>query len=218
MSQDTGRAPRGNARGELARVRLLEAALESFARKGFHGTSTRDIAEAAGMSPAAVYVHYPTKEQLLYELSRAGHHKVRSRMDDAVARHTEPADRLREVVREFAAWHARSQVQARVVQYEMAALDPGHAAEIAALRRDIETLMRRLLIDGHDAGVFRVDDPPMTALAILSLGIDVARWYRPGGEWSPERIGDQYARMALDLVHYAPKAPPSRRRSRSSGA
>ncbi|MET0419215.1 MAG: TetR/AcrR family transcriptional regulator [Actinoplanes sp.] len=206
MAEDTARAARSNARGELARVRLLDAALQSFARRGFHGTGTRDIAEAAGMSPAAVYVHYQSKEQLLFELSLSGHQKVRQRMDDAEARSGDPAQRLRGVVREFTAWHARSQVHARVVQYEMAALSPEHAAEIAGLRRGIEAVMRTLLTDGNEAGVFRVADPPITALAILSLGIDVARWYRPDGEWQPEQIGDRYAEMALDLAKWTGRA------------
>jgi AcrR family transcriptional regulator len=201
ISQMT-RGTSGNARGDLARVKLLDVALQAFARKGFHGTGTRDIAEAAGMSPAAVYVHYRSKEQLLFELSMTGHRRVRQFMDEAAARSADPAGRLREVVREFTAWHARSQVHARVVQYEMGALTPEHAAEVAGLRRGIEALMRGLVTDGRDAGVFRVANPPMAALAILSLGIDVARWYRPDGAWRPEDIGDQYAELALDLVRW----------------
>ncbi|WP_433306411.1 TetR/AcrR family transcriptional regulator [Actinoplanes sp. CA-030573] len=196
------RGTAGNARGDLARTRLLDAALASFAAKGFHGTSTRDIAEAAGMSPAAVYVHYRSKEELLFALSLAGHERVRRSMREAAARSADPAERLRAVVREFAAWHARSQIRGRVVQYEMAALTPGHAAEITAIRREIEATMRELVTDGRDAGVFGVAEPRIAALAILSLGIDVARWYRPDGAWSPDDIGAHYGELALDLVRW----------------
>ncbi|WP_433605068.1 TetR/AcrR family transcriptional regulator [Dactylosporangium sp. CA-139114] len=202
------RGTTGNARGELARARLLDAALQSFARRGFHGTGTRDIAEAAGMSPAAVYVHYRTKEELLFELSLAGHRQVRQVMDEALtgssaeAGPADPARRLRDVVRAFTSWHARAQIHARVVQYEMAALSPQHATEIAGLRREIESLMRRLVTDGRDAGVFGVANPRLAALAILSLGIDVARWYRPDGAWGPDEIGAQYGDLALDLVRW----------------
>jgi AcrR family transcriptional regulator len=41
-------------RAEATRARLVEAAIAAFAEKGFHGTTTRDIAAAAGMSPAAL--------------------------------------------------------------------------------------------------------------------------------------------------------------------
>ena len=49
-----------------ARTRLARAAVDAFATKGFHGTTTRDISIAAGMSPAALYVHHRSKEELLF--------------------------------------------------------------------------------------------------------------------------------------------------------
>ena len=50
------------------RVRILDAATQAFAAKGFHGTTTRDISNLAGLSPAGVYVHYPSKEDLFFHL------------------------------------------------------------------------------------------------------------------------------------------------------
>src|SRR5580658_7099946 len=46
--------------------RILLAAVECFAKTGFHAASTRDIAKKAKLSPAAVYVHFHSKEELLY--------------------------------------------------------------------------------------------------------------------------------------------------------
>src|SRR5260370_6262360 len=45
-----------------ARGRILEAALEVFARKGYHGASVDDIVRASGTSKGAVYHHSPNKE------------------------------------------------------------------------------------------------------------------------------------------------------------
>jgi AcrR family transcriptional regulator len=56
--------------------RLLVAAVEAFAERGYHATTTRDIAGRAGMSPAALYIHYKTKEELLHRISRIGHEKA----------------------------------------------------------------------------------------------------------------------------------------------
>ena len=181
--------------------RLLEAASQAFADKGFHATTTRDIAARAGMSPAAVYVHFATKEALLYELSLVGHraalHVVASAAGSAA---DDPRTRLGAVVSEFAAWHARHRRTARVVQYELAALTPGHRKVIAALRRDIQEQVRTLLDAGVRAGDFVVPDVEGTALALLSLVVDVARWYRPDGPRSPEDIGALYADLALRMV------------------
>jgi hypothetical protein len=46
----------------------------------------------------------------------------------------------------------------------------------------------------------------MAALALLSLGIDIARWYRDEGTWTPEDIGDNYAELALRIVGANPRS------------
>jgi AcrR family transcriptional regulator len=84
-----------------ARDRLIAAAIEAFAAKGFHGTSTRDIAAAAGMSPAALYVHYRSKEELLYLICRLGHERTLRLVRDSVATSEDPVERLLAVVRVF---------------------------------------------------------------------------------------------------------------------
>jgi hypothetical protein len=53
---------------------------------------------------------------------------------------------------------------------------------------------------GAAAGEFEVSDTPATALAILSLAIDLARWYQPGSRHTPEELGDLYAGLALRMV------------------
>ena len=81
------RVPIAAARREPdARTRLLAAAVEAFAAKGFHGTTTRDISTAAGMSPAALYVHHRSKEELLHQISLAGHERILALVSEAVGR------------------------------------------------------------------------------------------------------------------------------------
>lgn len=50
------------------RDRILEVALELFAHQGYEGTSIRDIAERMTMTKAAVYYHFPSKEDLLADV------------------------------------------------------------------------------------------------------------------------------------------------------
>lgn len=46
------------------RNQLLEAALEVFARKGFEGTTTKEVAAAAGVTEAIIFRHFPSKQAL----------------------------------------------------------------------------------------------------------------------------------------------------------
>lgn len=199
MSQITDSAGGTPSRPD-ARDRLVAAAVEAFAAKGFHGTTTRDIASAAGMSPAALYVHHRSKEDLLYLISRSGHEATLQLVEEGVAGSPDPVEQLVAVVRAFTIHHARGHTRARIVNYDLAALSPEHLEEIAGIRREIEGQVRRVVESGVESGVFRTPSPRMTALALLSLGIDVARWYRDEGEWSPEDIADHYCELALRMV------------------
>ncbi|WP_031464528.1 TetR/AcrR family transcriptional regulator [Sciscionella sediminilitoris] len=187
-------------RSDATRARLLDAATAAFAERGFHGTTTRDIAEAAGMSPAALYVHHKSKEELLYLISRSGHENTLRIITEAIESAGDPAAALRAVVRDFAAHHAQGHTGARIVNYELAALTPAHHAEIRDIRHRIQHAVRELVERGAEAGVFDVPDPSIAAVAVLSLGIDIARWYRDEGRWSPEDVAEHYAAIALRIV------------------
>lgn len=193
-----------------ARARLLAAAVTAFAEKGFHGTTTRDIARLAGMSPAALYVHHRSKEELLYLISRAGHAATLDLLRTAGGSSTDPVERLRAAVRAFAVQHARGHTWARIVNYELAALDAEHRAEIEGLRHAMDAEMQALVRAGVRSGDFACPDPRIAAAGLLSLGVDLARWYRDDGGWTPEQIGEQYADLALRIVGAGPTTRPPR--------
>ncbi|NLG48163.1 TetR/AcrR family transcriptional regulator [Gordonia sp. (in: high G+C Gram-positive bacteria)] len=205
MTEDPGPGGPAATRSETTRRRLLDAALVAFAERGFHGTTTRDIAGAAGMSPAAVYVHYRSKEELLFALSRAGHEATIGVLDAADDPDASPADRLDAVMRAFAQWHADGHTSARIVNYELEALEPDHHSEILVLRREITRRVRAIVDAGIANGGFDVDDPHTTTNSLLSMGIDIARWYSKSGPLSPEQIGDFYAMLALRVVGAPPR-------------
>lgn len=180
--------------------RLLIAAVEAFAERGYHATTTRDIASRAGMSPAALYIHYRTKEDLLLRISRIGHEKALEILKDAAAEEGTASERLSEAVRSFVRWHAARHLTARVVQYELDSLGEEHRPEIVALRRESDATVREIINDGVKAGEFDVPDVPGTTLAVLSLCIDVARWFNTEGRRTPDEVGALYADLVLRMV------------------
>lgn len=187
-------------RADATRERLLAAAIEAFAAKGFHGTTTRDIAAAAGMSPAALYVHHRSKEELLHLISRRGHERTLELVQEARASAGPPVEQLRSVAAAFAAHHARAHTTARIINYELASLADEHAAEIAELRRRIDSELRDLVRTGVEEGSFDCPDPRLAAAALLSLGIDIARWYHEDLAWTPDQLAEAYGEFALRIV------------------
>ncbi|MEU3188500.1 TetR/AcrR family transcriptional regulator [Streptomyces sp. NPDC006923] len=213
QTADGENTPWGEVTPEAAR-RLLVAAVEAFAERGYHATTTRDIAGRAGMSPAALYIHYKTKEELLHRISRIGHDRALELLSAAADREGTAAERLADAVRSFVRWHAERHTTARVVQYELDALGEEHRAEIVELRRRTDAVVRRILGDGVRDGEFDVPDVPGTTLAVLSLCIDVARWFNTAGRRTPDEVGALYADLVLRMVS-APRGPGAARKPRA---
>jgi AcrR family transcriptional regulator len=192
--------------------RILLAGLAAFAKHGFQAATTREISEGAGMSPAALYVHYKAKSDLLYEISRIGHQSVLDDVEEALRdAPQDPEQRIRRFVAAFAKWHADHHVVARVIQYELKALPRRQFRKIAELRNRFEELLGTELQAGVKAGVFDIAELDATTLAILSLCIDLARWYHPSDDHkTSDEVGQLYADLVARMI--LPRSPAAARR------
>jgi len=188
-----------------AQLRFLDAAVDEFAEQGYGGATTRDIAARAHRSAAALYVHYPTKEDLLFAVCERAHEQALECLQAAYDSRTDPEDRLREMVSHFSVWHMDHVRSARVSQYELRALSPNHRAQILSHRREFHRVMRSALQAGVRVGVFDVDDVHRTAHSLLALGVDVVRWFDPDLESDVAGIARHNADLAVRMVRSIPR-------------
>jgi AcrR family transcriptional regulator len=200
--------------GEVPRA-LLTSAVRCFASNGYHATTTRDIAEGVGLSPAALYVHFPSKELVLFEIIRTGHERVLDHVrDPSVLAVEDSAERLHAIIYRYASWHARHHVAARVCQMELAGLTAEHYDEVLELRHETNAFFRDAVARGVADGSFGKVDVERVTRAMLSLCIDLVRWYRLDGPDSPEQLGGFYADLALKMA----ADPPAVRGGEAGGA
>jgi AcrR family transcriptional regulator len=129
------------------RERILDVALDLFTEKGFDGTSLREIAERLGVTKAALYYHFASKDDILLAL----HMRLHAFGKDALVKMTEDepvslqawAALLDEMVgqmlaqRQIFLMHQRNQ----------AALEKLHREEHDAEHEDLQTRFRKLLDD-----------------------------------------------------------------------
>ena len=85
--------PLDNVRSDR-RVEIVEKAAHLFGTKGYGRTSMRDIAAAVGILPGSMYYHFPSKEALLAAIHEEAVDRSVAAVQAAVARHTDPWDRL----------------------------------------------------------------------------------------------------------------------------
>ncbi len=179
--------------------RFLMAAVSAFAGRGYHATTTRDIASLAGSSPAGIYTYYSTKADLLFEISVIAHDRILADIEEAVASSDNPVGRVAAMVRASVLWHAEEHVLARVVNADFRSLDVTRVAKILKVRRTISQIVRNEVQLGVDAGVFSVDHIEGTAIAMLRL-MDVAPWYNERGAMSPSQLADVYVELILKMI------------------
>ncbi|MFT4125312.1 MAG: TetR/AcrR family transcriptional regulator [Gordonia sp. (in: high G+C Gram-positive bacteria)] len=188
------------AQESAAARRIQDAATACFAANGYAGTSTRQITARLGMSAAAMYPHFSSKEELLFAIALDGHRSVLAVMTAADDPGAPFAARLDAVVAAFAQWQARHHQLARVVQYELGALTAAHRRTVTRLRRETTALLDAIVVGGVAAGEFGADDPAEVVLAISSLCVDVCRWFPSRTHRDPVTLGCAYARMARRLA------------------
>lgn len=182
--------------------RVLESAVECFARQGYHGTTTRQIAQLSGLSPGGAYVHFESKTDILYAIALWGHHTSlntveRALLDAGDERHE---TQLRRVVHALVTWHVDFQHLARVIAYEQDLLPEKYKATMRPFRRRFFSIVEDIISAGQDNDEFHVIARQETTRALLSMCTDVARWYRPGREPGPAMLADRYSDIAVRLV------------------
>ncbi|MCP3751602.1 TetR/AcrR family transcriptional regulator [Pseudomonas sp. SBB6] len=72
------------------RKQILDAAIECFARSGFHSTSTAQICAAAGMSPGNLFHYFPSKNAIIEAIAQDDQHG----MAELIAHHAKAKDAL----------------------------------------------------------------------------------------------------------------------------
>jgi AcrR family transcriptional regulator len=198
--------------------RILLAAVDSFSKTGFHAASTREIAKKAKLSPAAVYVHFQSKEELLYTVVTIISEWVFDQVNAAARERGLPAERLRRVVQVHVASHAAMRTAMFVANFEFHSLNATQRKKILRYRDAIEQVFEECIQAGCDEGSFHVQNIGLTRVAMVSLCVSVLNWFSPGGKLSPEQVGDYYADLVLSMLRADDRLPAARSGPRAAQA
>jgi AcrR family transcriptional regulator len=183
-----------------SRRRILVAAVELFATEGYHPTTTRKIAQVVGMSPAAVYVHYQAKVELLCEIGAVGYSALIAEVRAASEDSSGPADQLARMMSAFVRWQIGHRALARVMQSALDELEDPTRQRILTLQAALGGLFESVLAAGARAGELSVDADVVipAARALQSIGFDLPRW--PWSDDDDARVGHAYAGLALRML------------------
>jgi AcrR family transcriptional regulator len=178
--------------------RITDAALTLFAERGFTATGIRDIADAAGLSTAALYHYMGTKEDLLLHIMTEGLRRFASASRQAVADLAGPPRHIVALTRVHVATEVLQRRMSLVIDQEVRSLSTPEP--VLALRDDYESLWAHAISLGVQTGEFRIADPALGRLALLEMCNGVAHWFSANGRLTLGQVCDAFSEMALALL------------------
>ena len=106
------------------RLQIVDASVKLFIEKGFHKTTTREIAREAGISTGLLYEYVRTKEDVLYLVCDAIHGQVEQAVAEAIQKAETGRDVLSQMIREYFLVCDRMSDHILLVYQETRALPP----------------------------------------------------------------------------------------------
>lgn len=175
---------------------ILQAALENFVHGGFHGTSIRQLAHAAGLSVPGLYHHHQSKQAILAEIDRLAMTDLWSRSVEALSDGPqEPLARFERLIECLLLFHAQQSDIAFIAFSEIRSLQgESRDAHIAARDRQ-QQLLDDVVAECVSDGSFATEFPRDASRAITTICTGVSQWYRPGGELDPAGVAERYGKI-----------------------
>lgn len=183
---------------------ILDAAAAVFAEKGYHGSSTKDIADRLGIRQGSLYYYFPSKEVALAEVCWIGVDGFVKGLQSILGGDGSTATKIRAAVQNHMAPMATRHHYVKVFLKERHNLTAGTGAEVTQRADEYERLLDRLLAEGIAAGALRATlDRRLAALAVLGLCNSAIDWFDPA-RGGIERIADEFADILIEGLSITP--------------
>lgn len=157
---------------EKRREQIIEAAVDLFIHKGFHKTTTREIARASGFSIGTLYEYIESKEDVLYLVCDAIHGEVENRLREAITFKGTGLKILKMALRSF--FRVMDQMSDRVLLiYQETKSLPGETLRYVLGKEEaITAIFEEILQKGISDGSIKVDEKQVKLMAanIVVLG------------------------------------------------
>lgn len=182
----------------MTRDQILEAAAQIFSEKGFHAASMRDIADAVDLRKASLYHHVSSKQEILVDLLDTALDVLIASMEEVVSQELSPEDKLRLAMKTYLDILTQRRNLSSVLLLEHRSLEPEFHKRHIPRRDKFEGLVRGIVEEGIEQGVFACENPRLAVKTVLGVINWTIMWYRPGGGQTPAEIADFNADLLIE--------------------
>ncbi len=162
---------------EATRQRLLDAAEQVFAEKGYHGAGVDDIIRASDSSKGGFYFHFPNKQAIFLALVDALTPKLAASIDRAIAAESDPVAQLDAALRTVLDLFARHRRLSKILLVEAVGLGHGFDEKLMRTRGEFARMIQGYLDRAVAAGAIAPQDTVTISWAWFgAINEIVVRW------------------------------------------
>jgi TetR/AcrR family transcriptional regulator len=187
--------PSRSAQRDLKREALLRAAVSAFNRHGFHQTSLEEIAQKLGVTKAALYYYFPTKNALLTACFDEAMKIARESLARAKREGRNGREKAIIMLRRYLEAVTDELSQSLLLTADHA-LTPGERKRMVEQRDAFEKELRGLVREGIRDGSIVPCDPKLVIFLMLGAVHWVPKWFTPAGPWSHAQV----AKATTDML------------------
>jgi len=167
-----------------------------FRDRGFAATGMRDIADAAGLSPANLYHYFKGKDEILFYCQD----RALDRMLDGIGRVKRRRGPVPARLRDVLVSHMRvllDEIEGASAHVQTDSLSPLLRARIVRKRDAYEQALRGLIATGIARGECAGVDPAVAARAMLGALNWTVTWFTHAGPMSSAQVGNEIAGLLV---------------------
>ncbi|MED4601013.1 TetR/AcrR family transcriptional regulator [Paenibacillus validus] len=176
--------------GSDTKTEILDIALSLFVKKGYHETSMQDIADTAGLTKGGLYYYIKSKDDVLFLLHDRFIVEGLRRLRLVEAESLEPEHKLIELLKMHLQIIDQFKDDITLFFNCMKYLSDDKKQAVQEKRDEYEDIFVRVLEEGKNKGVFKVEDSHIVVLYVLGACNFMHTWYKPGKGKSIEELSD----------------------------
>lgn len=188
--------------GQLTKEALMRVGLRLYKRVGYEATSLRMITEELGITVAATYYYFRSKDELLVAAFKRSLENLQMAHDSVSAELS-----ARERLWTFVHLHTRMQRAESVTDRQpygasqlITSVPADTAAPLIELMRNMRDRLRSIIAAGVRDKSFDKVDPTATTYAIFGMSQQINYWYQPNESLDMNKLSTMYADFALRIV------------------
>jgi len=185
--------------GKSKREEILDVAAKLFRKKGYKGTSIRDLTSAVSILRGSIYSHFESKEQIFLEILHRGVDTLLNGAEHIIKKQLSPKDMLRELLHNHL-MYLMGNNNSLVIFFvqEIENIQAEKMKDYLEKRDRYDNILKDILKEGIKQGEFADVNIRFTVFAILGICNWVIQWFNPEGPNSPEEISKYMSSLICD--------------------